>query len=74
LYGALQLITIVPGNWFVIATGPYEEPWPKLPRDLVGNICDAPGITGTAYGPCPGSPGFRMPGRTTSDARGKEAR
>lgn len=43
----------------------YERPWPHLANYLVNDTCDAPGITGTAYGPCPGSPSYRMPIRTS---------
>lgn len=39
----------------------FQGGWPKLPAHLANHLCDAPGIEGTCYGPCPGSPGFRMP-------------
>jgi hypothetical protein len=65
MFGALQAITWGPGTIPLVLYGPYQEPWPKLPKDLVGNVCDAPGVQGTPYGPCPGSPGYRMPGRTS---------
>jgi Spirocyclase AveC-like len=41
--------------------GLHQHRWPAEPRQLVNGMCDAPGVTGTRYGPCPGSPGFRMP-------------
>jgi hypothetical protein len=41
--------------------GVHQHPWPPEPRQLVNGMCDAPGVTGTRYGPCPGSPRFRMP-------------
>ena len=63
LYGAIQLIMWLPATIPVVAYGPYQEPWPAFPRHLVNGICDAPGWEGTRYGPCPGSPGYRMPGR-----------
>ena len=65
LYGAIQLIVWIPGTMPLWAYGPYETPWPKVPRHLVNAVCDAPGFTNTRYGPCPGSPDFRMPGRQT---------
>jgi hypothetical protein len=63
LYGYLQIVI------WGLAVAPfwpasfYEPAWPEMPRHLLNNVCDAPGVTGTRYGPCPGSPGFRMPGR-----------
>ena len=71
VYGALQLISWLPASVPDIAFGPYETQWPKLDRYLVNDICDAPGFTGTRYGLCPGSPGFRMPGRA-SDLPGQK--
>jgi hypothetical protein len=68
LYGAMQLIVWIPGTMPLWAYGPYETPWPKVPRHLVNGVCDAPGFTDTRYGPCPGSPGYRMPGRGSFDA------
>jgi hypothetical protein len=55
--------------WFV---GPYEPQWtPNIPADIVNGICNvpgstAPGTSGSVYGPCPGSPGYRIPIRGTS--------
>jgi hypothetical protein len=64
LYGAMQLIVWIPGTMPLWAYGPYETPWPKIPGHILNDVCDAPGVTGTRYGPCPGSPGYRMPIRT----------
>lgn len=36
-------------------------PLARLPGHAVNGLCDAPGISGTRYGPCPGTPGFRLP-------------
>ena len=63
LYGAVQIIMWLPATIPVMAYGPYQEPWPEYPRHLVNGVCDAPGWSGTRYGPCPGSPDYRMPGR-----------
>lgn len=52
------------GTVLVVITGPYADPYPKLPAHLVNGLCDAPGFSGTRYGPCPGSPGYRAPIRT----------
>lgn len=66
LFTALQAILWIGGNLPTMAIGPFEEQWPRIPAHLVNDVCDSPGITGTRYGECPGSPGFRMPGRTTN--------
>lgn len=50
-------------NSLVVLQGFYASPYNEMPAHLVNQICDAPGYTDTAYGPCPGSPGFRMPVR-----------
>lgn len=42
----------------------YSSPFPAMPASLINGLCDAPGVHGSRYGPCPGSPGFRMPVRT----------
>jgi hypothetical protein len=69
VYGFFQLVmwlgAIAP-TWPV---GLYATPMPKLPAHIVNDICDAPGITGTRYGACPGSPGYRMPGRHSRPGR-----
>jgi hypothetical protein len=63
VYVCVQLATWVPGTMPVAFVSFYQDGWPKLPAYLVNDMCDAPGVTGTRYGPCPGSPGFRMPVR-----------
>jgi hypothetical protein len=63
VYTCLQLATWIPGTIPVAVLSLYQDGWPKLPAYLVNDLCDAPGVTDTRYGPCPGSPGFRMPGR-----------
>lgn len=48
----------------ILATGaPYASPWRGLPAHVVNGACDtADGtVTGTRYGPCPGSPGYKAP-------------
>jgi len=64
-YGAIQLIAWGPPTWIDIAYVPYETQWQHTPGYLLNDACDAPGVTGTRFGPCPGSPGYRMPGRTS---------
>jgi Spirocyclase AveC-like len=53
--------------WFL---GPYEPAWHHTPADIVNGICDvpgshSPGTSGSHFGPCPGSPGYRIPIRQT---------
>jgi Spirocyclase AveC-like len=47
----------------------YAQQWPKLPNYLVNDVCNAPGVTDSVYGACPGSPGYRMPGPFTGPTR-----
>jgi hypothetical protein len=65
LYAAAQLIMWVGGNLPAAASSFYAPQWHPLPSYLVNGICNVPGTNDppTRYGPCPGSPGFRMPGR-----------
>jgi Spirocyclase AveC-like len=62
-YAYFQLIIIFVAGAPFWLMGPYEPPWPQLPKHVVNNLCDAPGVEGTRYGPCPGSPGYFMPVR-----------
>lgn len=58
---ACQLIVVVGWGLLTVPFSLKPSPYPTLPGHLVNGLCDAPGIHGTAYGPCPGSPGFEMP-------------
>jgi hypothetical protein len=69
LYAVFQALTWGPGTAPVIVSGFYEKGWDKLPKDLVNNLCDAPGIEGSRYGPCPGDPDYRLPGRGSLTSR-----
>ncbi len=64
LFGAFQFLVVVFGNAPVILS-PFVTVTSNLPAHVLNGVCDAPGYHGTRYGPCPGTPGFRMPGRTT---------
>jgi hypothetical protein len=64
LSGAFNLVSLVLGNLPTILV-PYVSVPAHLPAHIVNGQCDAAGFGGTRYGPCPGAPGFRMPGRTT---------
>jgi hypothetical protein len=65
VYAFYQIVTWGPGSLTMLYS-PFQREWPKIPSYLLNGVCDAPGVTGTRYGPCPGSPGFRMPTRTSS--------
>lgn len=62
-YGFIQWTTFLVGCVPYMVISFYEEPWKKLPDHMINGICDAPGWTGTAYGPCPGTPGAPLPVR-----------
>jgi hypothetical protein len=51
----LQIIV----NLFAFHAAPYPAAYP---RELVNGMCDVGATQHTRYGPCPGSPGFRLPG------------
>lgn len=69
LYTCVQFATWVPGSLPVAALSFFQDGWPKMPAYFVNGVCDAPGFQGTRYGPCPGSPGYRMPGRHSLPGR-----
>lgn len=45
--------------------GPYSQRWGNYPSHVLNGVCDNGAVTGTAYGPCPGSPGYKMPIKRT---------
>jgi hypothetical protein len=45
----------------LVLTGFKATAYPNYPRSLSTVVCDTPGLHGSAYGPCPGSPGFKLP-------------
>lgn len=63
LYAAVQLLLWGPGSTPMAIASFFQDGWRKMPAHLLNDVCDAPGVTGTRYGPCPGSPGYQMPGR-----------
>ena len=62
MYTLIQLVLWLPGtapDWLI---GFRTTEWAKLPLSVNNGLCDQPSvISGTRYGPCPGSPGWRMP-------------
>jgi Spirocyclase AveC-like len=62
LYFIFQFTMGFIANMLLWPLGFYQHQWEGVPIYLNTGVCDEPGIiTGTRYGPCPGSPGFRMP-------------
>ena len=61
-YTLIQLVLWVPGTMPDWILGWRATNWARLPLSVNNGLCDQPGvIEGTRYGPCPGSPGYRMP-------------
>jgi len=58
---ACQLIVVIGWGLMTVPASLYSSPYPKTPSHLINGLCDAPGASGTSYGRCPGSPGFRVP-------------
>ena len=61
LYTIFQIVTWGPGTLPFMAAELWNPVFTRTPNYLVNDLCDAPGVEGTRYGPCPGSPGYRMP-------------
>ncbi|BBY80216.1 hypothetical protein MPUL_13740 [Mycolicibacterium pulveris] len=58
-----------------IPAGLHSSPYPEgYPAHQINGLCDIPGNPNwpqpTEYGPCPGSPGFRMPVKNTFEPDG----
>jgi hypothetical protein len=70
LYTCFQFAIWIPGGVPSTIMSFYQDGWAKMPAHLVNDVCDVPGVaSGTRYGPCPGSPGFRMPVRHSLPGR-----
>ena len=54
-------LTLLAADWECAVWGLYSSPYVGLPAHVVNSVCDAGGFTNTRYGPCPGSPGYRIP-------------
>jgi hypothetical protein len=61
--GTCQLLVIVGWGLLTVPLSLFSEPYPTdMPQHLIESYCDLPGAQPTTkYGPCPGSPGYRMP-------------
>ncbi|MGH2728556.1 MAG: spirocyclase AveC family protein [Actinomycetota bacterium] len=58
---AVSNVALFAANSGNVVGGFFTSPFKRMPVHIVNGICDAPGVTGTRYGPCPGSPGFTAP-------------
>ena len=63
MYAFFQFMIWGPGTAPLWPMSWYQHAWPSLPASQLNGMCDPPGGSAapTRYGPCPGSPGFRMP-------------
>ncbi|SPX87963.1 spirocyclase AveC family protein [Mycobacteroides abscessus] len=61
--GLCQLLVVVGWGFLTVPLSLHSEPYPSnLPSHLIEHYCDPPGTPNdTAYGECPGSPGFKLP-------------
>jgi Spirocyclase AveC-like len=55
-------LSVILWSVLVLFTGLYARPYPNYPQHLSNVVCDTPALpAATGYGPCPGTPGFRIP-------------
>jgi hypothetical protein len=55
-------------NLTLVIGGPYAGRWQGYPRHVINGVCNTAGFQNTAYGTCPGDPGYlaplrRLPGK-----------
>lgn len=61
LVGYLQLMVAVTILITIAPVGLYANNSPAYPAHIVNGQCDIGSVHGSAYGPCPGTPGFTAP-------------
>ncbi|WP_354699680.1 spirocyclase AveC family protein [Paraconexibacter sp. AEG42_29] len=71
MYGVVQIATWGQSTAPMWVLGFNQQQWPAMPAHVQNGLCDSPGVTGTRYGPCPGTPGYRMPIRGDSGLPGQ---
>jgi hypothetical protein len=61
--GLCQLIVVIGWVFLTVPLSLHSVPYPSgIPGHLIQQYCDPPGTPAdSAYDPCPGSPGFKMP-------------
>jgi hypothetical protein len=74
LCGFVQ-IGFAAGSAIDIFAEPYSTYHAKVPAHVLNGLCDdGVNATGTAYGPCPGRPGYKVPLRKLSEQTGASNR
>jgi hypothetical protein len=61
LVGYLQLMVAVTILITIAPVGLYANNSPAYPAHIINGQCDIGAVCGSAYGPCPGTPGFTAP-------------
>ncbi|ORX00207.1 hypothetical protein AWC29_26995 [Mycobacterium triplex] len=61
LVGYMQLMVAVTILVTIAPVGLYANNSPAYPAHIVNGQCDIGSVRGSAYGPCPGTPGFTAP-------------
>jgi hypothetical protein len=70
LCGFVQ-VAFAMGSSIDIFAEPYSTYHAKLPAHVLNGLCDdGVNATGTAYGPCPGRPGYKVPLRAVPEQTG----
>jgi hypothetical protein len=57
---ACQLIVIAGWGVLSVPFSRFPKRYPRTATDLINGLCDAPGVIGTRYGPCPGTAGSSL--------------
>lgn len=65
--GLCQVVVVLGWGLLTVPFSLYAAPYPDVPDHLLTRVCDVGDVTGTAYGPCPGSPGFSLPLRGSAE-------
>ncbi|TAM67455.1 MAG: spirocyclase, AveC family [Mycobacterium sp.] len=61
LVGYMQLMVAVTILVTIAPVGLYANNSPTYPAHIINGQCDIGSVRGSAYGPCPGTPGFMAP-------------
>ena len=61
LVGYMQLMVAVTILITIAPVGLYANNSPAYPAHIINGQCDIGSVRGSAYGPCPGTPGFTAP-------------
>lgn len=61
VYTVFQFAAWGPGTAALFPLAFHQQEWDELPAHLNAGVCDQPSVGRTRYGPCPGTPGWRMP-------------